>query len=378
LTRPCTLIVNGKRISVRAGMSLVEAALRGGIVIPTDCASGQCETCRVRVVAGGVASDRQDVGQTVLACQARLSGDAEVCFDDVPAPGRTRGRVSSILALAPDIVEVRVDLDDPLDRLPGQYVKLAFQGYPSRDYSPTEPCPGPAEPSQLVFHIRVYPDGAVSSALNGRIRIGHRVIAEGPFGSAYYRHGQTRLVLVGTGTGWAPLWAIARAARTKEPNRPMRIIVGARRPHGLYMGDALGWLRDTGVSDAVLTCSGAEADEWPAARRGRPTDYLDPITAEDTVYVAGAPAMVEAVKRMAAAAGAQCYADPFNMSSAGQGFLGRLRQALETSDPDRIRPPQDRRARGETGPASAVRSALPSERGRQGLTSGWARWFQSR
>lgn len=378
MTSSCTLTVNGKRIKGRAGMNLVEAALRGGIVIPTDCASGQCETCRVRVVGGGVESDRLDVLQTVLACQARLSGDAEVRFDEVPLPHRRRGRVTSIASLAPDIVEVRIDLDGPLARLPGQYVKVAFQGFPSRDYSPTEPCPGPAEPSQLVFHIRVYQNGAVSSALKGKIRVGHRVVVEGPFGGAYYRQGPTRLVLVGSGTGWAPLWAIARAARVNEPDRPMRIVVGARRPHSLYMGDALGWLRGTGVSDMVLYCSGAGAGEMPAARRGRPTDFLDPITAGDTVYVAGAPAMVEAVKLMAAAAGAHCYADPFTMNSAGQGFLGRLRQALETSDPDRIRPPQDRRAPGESGASSAVRSNRPLERPRQSLTTGLARWFQSR
>ena len=163
-----------------------------------------------------------------------------------------RGRVSSIVPLTPDIVEVRIDLDGSIVLLPGQYVKLSFQGYPSRDYSPTSPTHRSWDPSQLVFHIKVYQRGAVSSCLGGAIRTGHRVIVEGPFGGAFYRPGPTRLVLVGTTTGWAPLWAIARAARLEEPDRRMRVVVGARRSQNLYMSDALKWLRDR--ASAIL-CS---------------------------------------------------------------------------------------------------------------------------
>jgi 3-phenylpropionate/trans-cinnamate dioxygenase ferredoxin reductase subunit len=358
-------------------MTLVDAALAGGVVIPTDCASGQCETCRVSVVAGGVASGEAGTRRSVLACQARISGHAEIRFDEVPLPSRRRGRVSSVVPLTPDIVEVRIDVDDPLTWLPGQYVKLALKGYPSRDYSPTRPALASPEPSQLVFHIKVFQKGAVSSALRGGIRRGHRLIVEGPFGSAFYRPGPTRLVLVGTTTGWAPLWAIARAARLAEPDRPMSVVVGARRPQNLYMRDSLTWLRQTGVTDIVLACSGTDVGEARDVRRGRTTDFLGTITSNDTIYAAGAPPMVEAVTRMAAAVGAQCYADPFTMSTAGRTFLDRVRQALETSDPNRLRPTQGRVSRGAwSGSSSGRRDRdLEPERPR-GVTGGLARWLQ--
>jgi NAD(P)H-flavin reductase len=217
-------------------------------------------------------------------------------------------------------------------------VKLAFRGYPSRDYSPTTPTLASTDPFRLIFHIKVYPKGAVSSSLRREIRPGHRVMVEGPFGSAFYRRGPTRLVLVGTTTGWAPLWAIARAARVEEPERRISIVVGARRSRNLYMRDALTWLRESGVSDVVLSCSEPATGESPDVRTGRTTDFLETINANDTIYAAGAPAMVEAVTRMAAVAGAQCYADPFTASTTGHSFLARLRQAIETSDPDRLQP----------------------------------------
>ena len=48
-----------------------------------------------------------------------------------------------------------------------------------------------------------------------------------------------------------------------------------------------------------------------AVRGGRPTDHLPKLTANDVVYTAGAPAMTDAVARIAKAAGAVCYTDPF-------------------------------------------------------------------
>ena len=48
-----------------------------------------------------------------------------------------------------------------------------------------------------------------------------------------------------------------------------------------------------------------------AVRSGRPTDHLPKLSPDDVVYTAGAPAMTDAVARIAKAAGARCYTDPF-------------------------------------------------------------------
>ena len=48
-----------------------------------------------------------------------------------------------------------------------------------------------------------------------------------------------------------------------------------------------------------------------AVRSGRPTDHLPRLSPDDVVYTAGAPAMTDAVARVAKAAGAMCYTDPF-------------------------------------------------------------------
>src|SRR5688500_13577581 len=110
--------------------------MTSGIVIPHDCCTGQCSTCRVRVYDGEVDDQRSRERDTVLACQAMVSGDAIIEFDEVPLPVKRSGTVTTMTLISPDIYEVVVTLSKPLTHLPGQYVKLAFAGFPSRDYSP--------------------------------------------------------------------------------------------------------------------------------------------------------------------------------------------------------------------------------------------------
>src|SRR3954466_15515244 len=95
----CDLIVNGKRVRARIGDTVLTAALMGGIALPNDCNTGQCETCRVRLYAGEVDDQGSRRGDTVLACQATLSGEAVVEFDEVPEPKKISGTVGSVVQI---------------------------------------------------------------------------------------------------------------------------------------------------------------------------------------------------------------------------------------------------------------------------------------
>ena len=66
-----------------------------------------------------------------------------------------------------------------------------------------------------------------------------------------------------------------------------------------------------------------------AVRKGSPPDYLPALSPNDVVYCAGAPAMVEAVSRAAAAAGARCYSDPFEPAANQQEKTSLLSRAAD-------------------------------------------------
>jgi 3-phenylpropionate/trans-cinnamate dioxygenase ferredoxin reductase subunit len=210
---------------------------------------------------------------------------------------------------------------------------LQFRGFPARYYSPTYPLEGGPQAGRLHFHIRRLPRGVVSSALGGTIGVGHRVRISGPLGSAFHRLKHPgRIVLVATGTGFAPMWSVAVAAITERPQRDLVFIVGARKLQSFYMDRALCRLA-LFPNVTIIPVVSEPQHVSSAIRTGRPTDYMPVLSPSDLVYTSGAPAMTEAVAKIAKAAGARCFTDPFvpdpgNGDHAGLmarfvGWLGR-------------------------------------------------------
>src|SRR3954465_14802590 len=108
MSRSYDLVINGKTVKATYGETLVDAGLSGWVAIPHDCNSGQCETCRVELVSGKVDDRGTAAKGTVLACQAKGTGNAEIRFDHVADVVKRSGVVTGIAPLAPDIVEVIV------------------------------------------------------------------------------------------------------------------------------------------------------------------------------------------------------------------------------------------------------------------------------
>ncbi|WID94872.1 2Fe-2S iron-sulfur cluster-binding protein [Bosea vestrisii] len=332
MKRTASLVINAKAFSAVPGDTLLDAAMGAGIFIPHDCSSGQCDTCRVRIYDGSVDDRGTRRGDTVLACQARVVSDAVIEFDAVPEPIKVPATLTGIKPISPEILELSIGLHRSLPFLPGQYVKCSFSGFPERDYSPTQRVDGTGAIDELIVHVRRLRDGVVSSRLGTGIRIGHKVTVHGPFGSAFHRMGEGRIVLVATGTGWAPVWAIARASRFRQPSREMVVVAGARAIEDLYMRDSLAWLADTGVRTAIATASGLSSRDSNAVMAGRVTDHLPIFSSEDTVYAAGNPSMVAAVQALCQAAGAKCHSDPFTASQAKPSIGRRLLSFLGRGD----------------------------------------------
>ncbi|MDN3721413.1 2Fe-2S iron-sulfur cluster binding domain-containing protein [Roseibium salinum] len=252
----------------------MDAGLGGRLVLPHDCCSGQCETCRVRVLSGGVDDLGTREKDTVLGCLAVLEGDAEISYDPVPIVKTTKGVVESIREVKEDYLEIRVRVARPVTWLPGQYLRATFAGYPPRDYSPTTPLNLDAEQDVIVFHIKVYPDSIVSSKLGKEIGKGHAVKLRGPFGNAFLRRQPEPIILTSTGTGFAPIWSIAVAASMGQPKRELKLVVGSRARDGLYMRDAVRWLRHRGIA-ITLTASDGDDDTVMTAR---PHELVGDIT----------------------------------------------------------------------------------------------------
>lgn len=305
------ITINGNSFRARRGELLLDAALSNGIDLPYNCRAGHCGTCCVRLVSGEVRGGEGAEPGIVHACQCRIVGDAVLEKEQSSGVRTVEGVLSSLLPLSHEVMEVGIRTDRALPYHAGQYAQLRFSGYPSRPFSITHPLRGDPNSRSVWFHIRRMKDGRVTSLLGKRIKPGHPVKITGPYGSAHFRPNlDGRLILVGTNTGFAPIWSIAVAALRENPERAMMIIAGGRTIETLYMGTALTRLARFPNVLVVPVCSTRQT-LTAAVKLGRPTDFLPQLLPTDVLYACGAPAMVDAIKSTAALIGAACYADPF-------------------------------------------------------------------
>jgi len=309
------------------GDTLLDAALLNGFDLPHDCRAGACGSCRVRVISGTLEGGETGEPGSVLACQAKVRTPAQIAIDDVPPIESVSARVKSMTRLAHDVVELAIAPSRPLHWLAGQYCQFRFAGFPSRCYSPTVPLEGATDRDAFRLHIRQVRGGRISQALGTAIKPRHRLKIVGPYGSAYLRPAQSnRLVLLASGTGFAPIWSIAHAALSEMPDRPIVLIAGGRNRAALYMGRALLRLLAFPKVDVTAVVSGANAAS-SVIRSGSPIDHMPELRRDDIVHVAGSPALVQAVEKLSRAAQVPCFADAFVPNAPEEdGLVGRIRK----------------------------------------------------
>jgi CDP-4-dehydro-6-deoxyglucose reductase len=184
----------------------------------------------------------------------------------------------------------------------GQYVEFILRDGARRSYSMANAPHDLGSPPAIELHLRHMPGGRFTDHVFTAMKDKDILRMEGPFGSFFVREDSERpIVLLASGTGFAPIKAIVEHLRFKASTRPAVLYWGGRRPHDLYMDDwcrraaaELPWLRYVPVvSDAL------PEDAW----QGR-TGFVHRAVMEDfpdlsghQVYACGAPVVVESAKR---------------------------------------------------------------------------------
>ncbi|WP_276261564.1 FAD-binding oxidoreductase [Haloglomus litoreum] len=102
----------------------------------------------------------------------------------------------------PSLVRLRFRLEEGLDFVPGQYVRISYAGEEPRVYSIASP---PSD-EELELCIRRVPGGELTPDLCDRASVGDELFVRGPFGDEFTLQAPSDrdLVFVATGTGVAP------------------------------------------------------------------------------------------------------------------------------------------------------------------------------
>jgi NAD(P)H-flavin reductase len=198
-----------------------------------------------------------------------------------------------------DLAVLRVRTRPPLPYEPGQSVTVMTDLRPRlwRTYSVAN---APTEDGVLELHVRARDGGPVSGALVRHTTVGSVLRLGPPLGLMVLDPESDRdLLLVGIGTGMAPLKALVEQVARLEIPRRVDFFVGARSADGFYDLDALRELEQQHPWLHVVLVATRQEDLEGDVERGAMVDLVlsrGPWSSRD-VYLSGAQEDVRALKQ---------------------------------------------------------------------------------
>ncbi len=321
----------GKTYVCDRGQSLLDSLQAQGAVVPSGCRSGVCQSCLMRVVEGQVPSDAQQGLSPIkkeqgffLACRCRPEQDMKVALPDMEGLTR-RARVIDKHPLNREVLALRLQSEEPLTYRAGQYLRLYRPDGLSRCYSLASV---PSLEDTLELHVRKIPGGQLSGWVHDELTAGTEVRVGEPTGECVY--GAVRpdqpLILLGTGSGLAPLYGIVRDALEQHHAGDVWLYHGSYAVEGLYYQRELQRLAERHANFHYVPCVDQET-EASRALAARTMMALDAVMVDHgsfggyRIYLCGHPAMVEAARLKVFLGGASMgdiLADPFLPSGATQ------------------------------------------------------------
>jgi CDP-4-dehydro-6-deoxyglucose reductase len=314
MTFQITVQPSGHQFACDDDETVLAAAMRAGVGLPYGCKNGACSSCKGKVVSGSVThkphqrralSEEEEAAGMSLFCCAIPHSDLVINAREVAGSGdfpvkKMPSRVTTLDKVAPDVIVLTLQLpaNEVLDYRAGQYIEFLLPGGKRRSYSmATAPGQGP-----VTLHIRHMPGGLFTDQVFGTMKERDILRFEGPLGTFFVREDSDKpMVLLASGTGFAPIKAIVEQMKASGSQREMVLYWGGRRPRDLYMHALCEeWARELPNFRYVPVVSDAlEEDGWT----GR-TGYVHQAAVADLpdlsgwqVYACGAPIVVESARR---------------------------------------------------------------------------------
>lgn len=204
--------------------SLLYAALRAGIAVPYECATGTCGTCKARRITGVIINDwleapgssylKRDRDEVLLcqtralsACSFEIPGSVNLAVSRPPQPRFGSAAIDRIEYLTADVMALHLRMHSLLEFTAGQFIVLRAPQIPGfRAYSMVS---HPGQGGALEFVIKRKPEGQFTEWLFTRATPGDPLEWFGPLGKATFEPQEQRTMLcIAGGSGIASIMSM--------------------------------------------------------------------------------------------------------------------------------------------------------------------------
>lgn len=281
------------------GETVLDVLHRHDIPAPFSCRRGVCQSCMLKAVDGEVPERAQEglasklkADNYFLACLCwpktditiEMPNEAELCL---------RARVFKREDFGPDLCRLFLQTEKPLDYRAGQFINIHKSESLIRSYSLASL---PQKEHMLELHVKREGEGEMSNWILDELKQGVIFDIQGPNGDCYYRNENPdqNILMVGTGTGLAPLIGIVKDALNQKHKGQIYLYHGSSQVSGLYCLEELQVLSQQHDNVHVVTCLSQQA--LAGHELGRASDIAlkaHPDLKGWSVYLCGDPQMVK-------------------------------------------------------------------------------------
>jgi CDP-4-dehydro-6-deoxyglucose reductase, E3 len=244
---------SGRVFSVKPDETILAAGISQGIGLPYGCKDGACGSCKCKKISGTVTHGAhqskaltvdEEAAGFVLTCCATPTSDVvleskQVTGADAFPIKKMPARVMGLAKRSHDVVEMKIQLpaNDVMQYHAGQYVEFILRDGARRSYSMANAPHRLTESGAPIveLHLRHMPGGKFTDHVFGTMKEKEILRIEGPFGSFYLRESSKPMILLASGTGFAPIKALIEHLQFKNIQRDAVLYWGGRRPGDLYM-----------------------------------------------------------------------------------------------------------------------------------------------
>jgi NAD(P)H-flavin reductase len=236
-----TITYNDQQIEINEPETVLEGLERSGFKIPFSCRAGICQSCLMQAnlqppISSQIGlTENQKSQNFFLACSCIPKKAMDVSL--LNSTQKISGIVKEKKLVNEHVLILKIQVD--CRWYPGQSVDVWFNDYEARPYSIASRFD---DNKKIELHIKKHEQGVVSRWLHDEVTVGQSINLSKPSGNCFYNNDGNEdkaLLLVGTGTGLAPLIGIVKEAIYQHHKAPIYIYIAASKKSDLYYVDEL-------------------------------------------------------------------------------------------------------------------------------------------